>query len=159
VVREGLLVVDEAAFLPDQDGGETGVIDSLLPTISAGNGTPILLSTPNGRLNRFAEIWHSQDDYWRRISVPWNECPRLQSELIATIKASVPPAVFDQEYCCSFAANSQNPFTQDLLAGAMGGHLPPVAARDVHDDPVVNSSTPFKETNRGAYGSVRTRPL
>lgn len=154
VVNEGLLIVDEAAFLPDAESGEAGVIDSLLPTISAGNGTPILLSTPNGRLNRFAQIWHTEDKFWRRISVPWTECPRLNLALMETIKASMPPAVFEQEYCCSFAANSMNPFTQELLAGAMGGHMPPSAVHeDEDDDPVVATSNPFASVTGGGRGN------
>lgn len=157
VVNEGLLIVDEAAFLPDEEGGEAGVIDSLLPTISAGNGTPILLSTPNGRLNRFAEIWHSDDKFWRRISVPWTECPRLNLQLMGTIKAAMPPAVFSQEYECSFAANSMNPFTQELLAGAMGGYMPPSNVHDAEDDdPIVNTSNPFASIAGGRCGNFRT---
>jgi hypothetical protein len=157
VVNEGLLIVDEAAFLPDEEGGEAGVIDSLLPTISAGNGTPILLSTPNGRLNRFAQIWHTEDKFWRRISVPWTECPRLNLSLMETIKAAMPPAVFDQEYCCSFAANSMNPFTQELLAGAMGGQMPPSVVHDDEDeDPVINTSNPFASVQGGGHGNFRT---
>jgi len=156
VVSEGLLIVDEAAFLPDEEGGEAGVIDSLLPTISAGNGTPILLSTPNGRLNRFAQIWHSEDKFWRRISVPWNECPRLNHSLMQTIKAAMPPTVFEQEYCCSFAANSMNPFSQGLLAGAMGGFMPPSNVQSEDDDPVISSSNPFASHAGGHRGDVLT---
>jgi len=157
VVKHGLLIVDEAAFLPDEEAGEAGVIDSLLPTISAGHGTPILLSTPNGRLNRFAQIWHAADDFWRRISVPWTECPRLNAALMETIKASIPPAVFEQEYCCSFTANSLNPFTQELLAGALGGSRPPAytTASD-EEDTVVRSSRPFAETSGDEYVHFRT---
>jgi len=144
VVKQGLLIIDEAAFLPDEEGGEAGVIDSLLPTISAGHGTPILLSTPNGRLNRFAQIWHSGDEYWRRISVPWTECPRLDPALMNTIKASVPSSVFDQEYCCSFAANSLNPFTQELLANSLGGIDLSSSVKSVTDeDEILDSSQPF----------------
>ncbi|MEQ8262281.1 terminase family protein [Pseudohaliea sp.] len=155
VVKQGLLIVDEAAFLPDEEGGEAGVIDSLLPTISAGHGTPILLSTPNGRLNRFAQIWHSGDEYWRRISVPWTDCPRLNAGLMATIRASIPPAVFDQEYCCSFAANSMNPFTQEMLAGALGGQSPPASAHEPDaEDPVIQRSQPFSLLRSAAHANL-----
>jgi hypothetical protein len=114
----GLLIVDEAAHLPDEDANGAGVIDSVLPTLSAAGGIPILLSTPNGRQNRFARIWHDDDRYWHRIRVAWQDCPRLHGPIVESIRRSLPNAIFQQEYECSFIAGGQQLFDWHALMAA-----------------------------------------
>jgi len=51
-----LLVVDEAAAVPDMD------YHGILPALIATQGEQVLLSTPRGKRGFFHELWHSGDD-------------------------------------------------------------------------------------------------
>src|SRR5215211_4953703 len=75
-----LLVVDEAAAVPDMD------YYGILPALIATQGEQVLLSTPRGKRGFFHEIWHSgnlaalQDSDWMRMMIRSNEVPRTREE-------------------------------------------------------------------------------
>src|SRR5829696_5312034 len=61
-----LLVVDEAAAVPDED------YFGILPSLIATQGEQVLLSTPRGKRGFFWELFHSDDD-WQRVMVRSDE--------------------------------------------------------------------------------------
>jgi hypothetical protein len=66
-----LLVVDEAAAVPDMD------YHGILPALIATQGEQVLLSTPRGKRGFFHELWHSGDD-WQRVMVRSDEVGRIR---------------------------------------------------------------------------------
>jgi cytochrome c-type biogenesis protein CcmE len=90
-----LLVVDEAAAVPDMD------YHGILPALIATQGEQVLLSTPRGKRGFFHELWHSGDD-WQRVMVRSDEVGRIREEDLEVFRQSMPSAFFEQEFLCRF---------------------------------------------------------
>jgi hypothetical protein len=67
-------------------------------------GRLICLSTPFGKRGFFHEAWEHGGDRWRRIRIPWQDCPRIRPEFIDMEKHSMGESWVRQEYECSFEA-------------------------------------------------------
>ncbi len=93
-----LLVIDEAARVPDD------LYRSVRPMLAVSAGRLICLSTPFGKRGFFHEAWEHGGDRWRRIRIPWQDCPRIRSEFIDMEKHSMGESWVRQEYECSFEA-------------------------------------------------------
>ena len=150
-----LLLVDEAAFIAEAPGGNGHLIDSLLPSISASGGAAVLMSTPNGCSGRFYDIWTATDnDYWHRVEVPWHECSRLDPKLIESLRKSMPPATFNQEYLVSFLSRTNAFFSEHTIDQLRGGSSSEdiISSPNPDDEVVVNSRPAF-----GSNGLNRRR--
>jgi Terminase large subunit, T4likevirus-type, N-terminal len=90
-----LLVVDEAAAVPDED------YFGLLPALIATRGEQVLLSTPRGKRGFFYELWLSADS-WQRIMVRSNEVERIRPEDLELFRQTMPDEFFRQEFFCEF---------------------------------------------------------
>ena len=90
-----LLVVDEAAAVPDLD------YHGILPALIATQGEQVLLSTPRGKRGFFHEIWHS-DDAWQRMMVRSDEVERIRPEDLEVFRSSMPEQFFRQEFFCEW---------------------------------------------------------
>jgi hypothetical protein len=90
-----LLVVDEAAVVPDMD------YHGILPALIATQGEQVLLSTPRGKRGFFHEIWESDDD-WQRMIIRSDEVPRIRSEDLEVFRSTMPDEFFRQEFYCEF---------------------------------------------------------
>jgi hypothetical protein len=93
-----LLVIDEAARVPDD------LYRSVRPMLAVSAGRLICLSTPFGKRGFFHEAWEHGGDRWRRIRIPWQDCPRIPPEFIDMEKHSMGESWVRQEYECSFEA-------------------------------------------------------
>jgi hypothetical protein len=93
-----LLVIDEAARVPDD------LYRSVRPMLAVSSGRLICLSTPFGKRGFFHEEWEQGGDRWRRIRIPWQDCPRIRPEFIDIEKHSMGESWVRQEYECSFEA-------------------------------------------------------
>jgi len=93
-----LLVIDEAARVPDD------LYRSVRPMLAVSAGRLICLSTPFGKRGFFHEAWEHGGDRWRRIRIPWQDCPRIRPEFIDMEKHSMGESWVRQEYECSFEA-------------------------------------------------------
>lgn len=99
-----LWVVDEAAMIK---GLEAIVQKAIGPTLTDYRGGLWLLSTPRGQSNAFARFYQKgvrKEASWRSWSMPTLTNTTLEGldEEVAQAKASLPPAVFAQEYEADF---------------------------------------------------------
>jgi len=121
-----LLVVDEAAAVPDED------YFGILPSLIATQGEQVLLSTPRGKRGFFFELWHSDDD-WQRVMVRSDEVGRIRPEDLEVFRASMPSDYFEQEFECRFLDTDGALFSyEDIEAALAAGE--DVAPIEIGDD-------------------------
>jgi Terminase large subunit, T4likevirus-type, N-terminal len=127
-----LLVVDEAAAVPDMD------YHGILPALIATQGEQVLLSTPRGKRGFFHEIWHSsplgettvagrdegvrdtQDpDDWQRVMVRSDETPRITTEQLEVFRQSMPEAFYRQEFECEWLDTEGSLFSYEDIQEAL----------------------------------------
>jgi Terminase large subunit, T4likevirus-type, N-terminal len=107
-----LLVVDEAAGVPDMD------YHGILPALIATQGEQVLLSTPRGRRGFFHEIWESDDD-WQRVMVRSDEVGRIREEDLAVFKTAMPEQFFQQEFFCEWLDTEGSLFSYEDIQAAL----------------------------------------
>jgi hypothetical protein len=93
-----LLIIDEAARVADD------LYRSVRPMLAVSRGRLICLSTPFGRRGFFWREWESGSPGWRRVCIPWRDCPRITPDFIAAEQHSLGERWVRQEYECSFEA-------------------------------------------------------
>jgi hypothetical protein len=107
-----LLVVDEAAAVPDQD------YHGILPALIATQGEQVLLSTPRGRRGFFWELWHSGDD-WQRVMVRSDAVDRIRPEDLEVFRQTMPEAFYLQEFYCEWLETEGSLFSYDDIEAAL----------------------------------------
>jgi Terminase large subunit, T4likevirus-type, N-terminal len=107
-----LLVVDEAAGVPDMD------YFGILPALIATRGEQVLLSTPRGKRGFFWEIWQA-GDHWQRVMVRSDEVDRIHPEDLEVFRAAMPEEFFRQEFHCEFLEASGSLFSHDDIEQAI----------------------------------------
>jgi hypothetical protein len=107
-----LLVVDEAAAVPDMD------YHGILPALIATQGEQVLLSTPRGKRGFYHELWHSADD-WQRVMVRSDEVGRIREEDLDVFRRTMPEAFFEQEFMCRFLDTEGGLFSYDDIEVAL----------------------------------------
>jgi hypothetical protein len=121
-----LLVVDEAAAVPDMD------YHGILPALIATQGEQVLLSTPRGKRGFFHELWHSGDD-WQRVMVRSDEVGRIREEDLEVFRHTMPEQFFRQEFYCEWLDIEGSLFSYgDIQAALAAGEG--VAAIQIGDD-------------------------
>jgi cytochrome c-type biogenesis protein CcmE len=121
-----LLVVDEAAAVPDLD------YHGILPALIATQGEQVLLSTPRGKRGFFHELWHSGDD-WQRVMVRSDEVGRIREEDLEVFRHTMPEQFFRQEFYCEWLDIEGSLFSYgDIQAALAAGEG--VAAIQIGDD-------------------------
>jgi cytochrome c-type biogenesis protein CcmE len=113
-----LLVVDEAAAVPDMD------YHGILPALIATQGQQVLLSTPRGKRGFFHEIWHRSssvgvDADWQRVMVRSDEVGRIREEDLEVFRQTMPEAFFEQEFLCRFLDTEGGLFSYDDIEVAL----------------------------------------
>jgi hypothetical protein len=121
-----LLVVDEAAAVPDLD------YHGILPALIATQGEQVLLSTPRGKRGFFHEIWHSSPPEetagpppstpstdWQRVMVRSDETPRITTEQLEVFRQSMPEAFYRQEFECAWLDTEGSLFSYEDIASAL----------------------------------------
>jgi cytochrome c-type biogenesis protein CcmE len=121
-----LLVVDEAAAVPDMD------YHGILPALIATRGEQVLLSTPRGRRGFFWELWHS-DNGWQRMMVRSDEVERIRPEDLEVFRRTMPEQFFEQEFHCQFLDTEGSLFSYDDIQAALAAGED-VAAIEIGDD-------------------------
>lgn len=115
-----LLLLDEASRIDDE------LYRAVRPMLATSGGRIIAMSTPNGKSGFFHDEWHNGGQRWERFEVPASECSRISEEFLEAERASMPEAVFRQEYCCSFEDNADQFFATDLVQRAISKDIAPV---------------------------------
>jgi hypothetical protein len=108
-----LLVVDEAAAVPDMD------YHGILPALIATQGEQVLLSTPRGKRGFFHEIWHDDVTNWQRVMVRCNEVARIRPEDLEVFRATMPEQFFRQEFYCEWLETEGSLFSYDDIQAAL----------------------------------------
>jgi hypothetical protein len=108
-----LLVVDEAAAVPDLD------YHGILPALIATQGEQVLLSTPRGKRGFFHEIWHDDVANWQRVMVRSNEVARIRPEDLEVFRAAMPEQFFQQEFFCEWLDTEGSLFGYDDIQAAL----------------------------------------
>jgi hypothetical protein len=121
-----LLVVDEAAAVPDMD------YHGILPALIATQGEQVLLSTPRGKRGFFHELWHSGDD-WQRVMVRSDEVGRIREEDLEVFRHTMPEQFFRQEFYCEWLDTEGSLFSYDDIQAALAAGED-VAAIEIGDD-------------------------
>jgi len=103
-----LLIVDEAAFIPDEIFQQV-----LSPMLAVGDSNFILLSTPFGKKGFLYERFN--DDNWHTLQVPtWNN-PMIDDEFIEEQRRNLTPTQFRQEIKGEFVESADSFFTREEL--------------------------------------------
>jgi cytochrome c-type biogenesis protein CcmE len=121
-----LLVVDEAAAVPDLD------YHGILPALIATQGEQVLLSTPRGRRGFFHEIWHGAED-WQRMMVRSDEVGRIREEDLEVFRRTMPEQFFRQEFYCEWLDTEGSLFSYDDIQAALAAGED-VEAIEIGDD-------------------------
>jgi Terminase large subunit, T4likevirus-type, N-terminal len=107
-----LLVVDEAAAVPDLD------YHGILPALIATQGEQVLLSTPRGKRGFFWELWESDED-WQRMMVRSDEVARIRPEDLEVFRSTMPEQFLEQEFFCAFLDTEGSLFAHDHIQAAL----------------------------------------
>lgn len=111
------LLVDEAAFLPGENGGED-VITAILPML-VDDGSVFYASTPAGKNNFFAGLFLNAkpDDGIHRIVVRGTEVPRMAAK-VERLRQQLSPTKFRQEVLVEFLSDGVSYFDLDQIEKA-----------------------------------------
>jgi hypothetical protein len=102
-----LVIVDEAAFIPDL---EDGWDNSIRPTLTDYEGKAVFLSTPRGK-NFFYSLFMKQgENDWQSFKFSTYDNPHINPREIDEARIQLPEVVFEQEYMANPSENSANPF-------------------------------------------------
>jgi phage FluMu gp28-like protein len=121
--KADIITFDEFAFF--EHGTDDEVWDAVTPSISRG-GEIFIISTPNGKFNRYYTMWHDPDFPAARSTIYYTECPDLDIE---PIRGTYDPVKFRQEYENHFISDTElQEFPEELIQSCVddietGGHL------------------------------------
>ena len=102
-----LVIVDEAAFIPDLEDGWN---NSIRPTLTDYEGRAVFLSTPRGK-NFFYSLFMKQgENDWQSFKFSTYDNPHINPREIDEARIQLPEVVFEQEYLANPSENSANPF-------------------------------------------------
>ena len=110
-----LLVVDEAAYLPD------AMWETVFPMLNAaeGGGWLWLMSTPAEPVGFFHRLWSNQATGWTRLKVTAHDCPRIPASMIAEAQHSFPADRFAREYLCEFSQPATAAFPEEIVRACL----------------------------------------
>lgn len=104
-----LVIIDEASYIPDLEDGWNNAIR---PTLTDYKGNAIFLSTPKGK-NYFYQLFLkgvNGEANWQSFKFSTYDNPHIDRGEVDDAKASLPAAVFEQEYMANPMENAANPF-------------------------------------------------
>lgn len=119
-----LLVVDEAAFVPDE------VYQAVRPMLAVSQGRIVLLSTPNGKRGFFHYEWTEGGADWLRTMITAHDCPHIDPAWLAAERMKIPGNIFDQEYLCVFGELEDAVFHYEDTRRALSDDLQPLFAQE-----------------------------
>jgi hypothetical protein len=119
-----LVIIDEAAFIPDL---ESGWQNSIRPTLTDYQGKAVFLSTPRGK-NFFYSMFMKQGEAdWQSFKFSTYDNPYINTREIDEARLQLPEVVFEQEYLANPAENSANPFGNAFIQRC----IKPISAQQI----------------------------
>ena len=113
--RVSLLIIDEAAWVPDT------LYFAVRPFLAASpNASLLVMSTPNGDTGFFHQTWASDQTQlsvspWQRITVQATDCPRISPSFLEEERAAMTEHYFRQEYMCEFLSHNRAVFSHATI--------------------------------------------
>ncbi len=95
--RPKLVLLDEASRIADS------LYRTVRPMCAVSQGRIVALSSPFGQRGWFWQEWEHNPEF-KKVKVPWQQCPRITPEFIASERRSLGDSWISQEYECSFNA-------------------------------------------------------
>ena len=109
-----LILVDEASEAADE------LFTALFPMFTSNpNGRLILASTPKGQRGFFYRLWTEAAPEWLKIMKRASENPRLDPEILAEARRTLPEWEYRQEYECEFVSDEFSLFDDDRIKKAL----------------------------------------
>jgi hypothetical protein len=102
-----LVIIDEAAFIPDL---ESGWQNSIRPTLTDYQGKAVFLSTPRGKNFFYSMFMKQGENDWQSFKFSTYDNPYINTREIDEARLQLPEVVFEQEYLANPSENSANPF-------------------------------------------------
>ena len=102
-----LVIIDEAAFIPDL---ESGWQNSIRPTLTDYEGKAVFLSTPRGKNFFYSMFMKQGENDWQSFKFSTYDNPYINTREIDEARLQLPEVVFEQEYLANPSENSANPF-------------------------------------------------
>ena len=102
-----LVIVDEAAFIPDLEDGWN---NSIRPTLTDYEGRAVFLSTPRGKNFFYSLFMKMGENDWQSFKFSTYDNPHINPREIDDARIQLPEVVFEQEYLANPSENSANPF-------------------------------------------------
>lgn len=106
---DGVLILDEAAFLDDQTL-------AVARATTAVGGRIVILSTPAGETGTFHDLWHDTPAGWAKQRVPTADAHTVSAAFLDQERRTLPPDVFATEYECAFGRAGRGLFTAEEVA-------------------------------------------
>ena len=119
-----LVIIDEAAFIPDL---ESGWQNSIRPTLTDYEGKAVFLSTPRGKNFFYSMFMKEGENDWRSFKFTTYDNPYINHREIEDAKIQLPKVVFEQEYLANPAENSANPFGNEFIRRC----IKPISAQQI----------------------------
>lgn len=111
-----LVIIDEASYI---SGLEDGWLNSIRPTLTDYKGEAIFLSTPRGRNYFYSLFMKGGEPGWQSFKFSTYDNPHIPPDEIDAARASLPHAVFEQEYMANPMENAANPFGSQHIAACV----------------------------------------
>lgn len=155
-----LLYCDEFAFVKDHI--QEKFWDSIYPTLSTG-GSCIISSTPNGDINKFAELWRAAElnapgNKFVPFTVAWNARPGRDEAFKAAAIAALGLQKWEQEYECQFISNDHTLINTKIVSAIekqLTGFKPAFVLPNADG---INGQPFYKKINRDATYLVGVDP-
>jgi len=107
-----LVIVDEAAFIPDLEDGWN---NSIRPTLTDYEGKAVFLSTPRGKNFFYSLFMKNGENDWQSFKFSTYDNPHINPREIDEARIQLPEVVFEQEYMANPSENSANPFGSTFI--------------------------------------------
>jgi phage FluMu gp28-like protein len=119
-----LVIIDEAAFIPEL---ESGWQNSIRPTLTDYEGKAVFLSTPRGKNFFYSMFMKQGENDWRSFKFSTYDNPYINPREIDEARLQLPEVVFEQEYLANPAENSANPFGNAFIQRC----IKPISAQQI----------------------------
>ena len=106
------VIIDEACYIPNLEDGWNNAIR---PTLTDRQGRALFISTPRGKDFFYRLYLRNGDTDFESFKYTTYDNPFINNNEIDSARASLPTAVFEQEYLANPMENAANPFGMDFI--------------------------------------------
>jgi len=106
----GLIIFDEYAHFENP----IEIWNAVYPMASRG-GSIVVISTPNGEGNHYADLWRSTDMGFRKHLINYKDCPFFTPSIITDLRRTMDELSWRQEYENEFIGTAMSYFPLSLL--------------------------------------------